>query len=122
MFSEQTDLQIEIRALVSLLRHAVLRNQHEGREEDCFDRCEHRRHHKTRIKFRQGHVRQVHDDPRGEEDEVNVHERQTASEAGDRIGDAQLQRLLFFLGFASLENRVDVAPHDFGHSVGGSKL
>ena len=54
MFREETDLQIEIGALVRLLSHPVLRNEDEGRKEDRLDRGKHREHDKSRIKFRQG--------------------------------------------------------------------
>jgi hypothetical protein len=50
VFSQKTDVQVEVGAAVGLCRHSILRDQYKGRKKNRFHRCEHCQNHKGRIK------------------------------------------------------------------------
>jgi hypothetical protein len=88
---EQADLEVEVGPLVRRRGHAVLADQHEGREEDGLYRCDHRQDDERGIPGRDaGNPAEVGHDPDAEEGEVQVDEPHTAGEAGDRLRDPLL--------------------------------
>jgi hypothetical protein len=54
VLGEQTDLQVEFRSFLRGCGHLVLIHQHEGGQEYCFHRREHREYHESRIERREG--------------------------------------------------------------------
>ena len=103
MLGEEADLQVEVGPLVGRGGHAVLGDQHEGRQEDRLHRGPHGEDDEGRVPQRNTrHPAEIGDDPEAEEREVNVDEGHAAGEARHRRCQLVLEGGVFLLTLAPL--------------------
>jgi hypothetical protein len=85
---QQTDLKIEIGALVRCRRHPVLCDEHESRKKDGFYGREHGENDERGIPGRDARQpAQIGDDPEPEKSSVDIDKRPAAGEPRDDIGE-----------------------------------
>jgi hypothetical protein len=91
LFGEEVDLQVKMRPLVGLLRHAVLGHQHESGEHDGFER-DRKGQQAEWVAIEGGAADRVCANPEREPDDMGGDEGSAACEAAYRVSDPVEQR------------------------------